>query len=55
MASITDSTTAATEEKDSIPPLKNVWEGPGIELFCIGEGKDKKEMMHCTTCPLMFI
>ena len=48
MASVTDSTVAAAEEEDSIPPLDNVWGGPGIELFCIG----KKKMMRCTTCPL---
>ena len=48
MASVTDSTVAAAEEEDSIPPLDNVWGGPGIELFCIGE----KKMMRCTTCPL---
>ena len=52
MASVTDSTAAAAEEEDSIPLLDNVWEGPGIELFCIGEGKDEKKMMRCTTCPL---
>ena len=51
MASVTDSTAAAAEEDDSIPLHDNVWEGPGIELFCIGEGKDEK-MMRCTTCPL---
>ena len=53
MASVTDSTAAAAdEEEDSIPPLDNVWEGPGIELFCIGEGKNEKKMMRCLTCPL---
>ena len=48
MASVTDSTAAAAEEEDSIPPLDNVWKGPGIELFCV----DGKKMMRCTTCPL---
>ena len=36
MASVTDSTAAAAEEEDSIPPLDNVWEGPGIAFF--GDG-----------------